>query len=31
MITKKVVLEEVPENIVMFQTDKRECKVTCVM
>jgi threonine dehydrogenase-like Zn-dependent dehydrogenase len=28
IITKKISLEEVPENIVMLRTDKKECKVT---
>ena len=31
LITKTVGLEEVPENIIALQTDKSECKVTCVM
>lgn len=31
MITKKITLEEVPENIVMLRTDRKECKITCVM
>lgn len=31
LITKTISLEEVPENIVKLQTDKKECKVTCVM
>ncbi|UZQ86567.1 alcohol dehydrogenase catalytic domain-containing protein [Thermoclostridium stercorarium] len=31
MITKKIKLEEVPENIVMLRTDRKECKITCVM
>jgi hypothetical protein len=30
MITKKVSLEELPENIVMLQTDRKECKITYV-
>jgi threonine dehydrogenase-like Zn-dependent dehydrogenase len=30
IITKKVSLEEVPENIIGLRTDKRECKITCV-
>ena len=30
IITKKIGLEQVPENIVMLRTDRRECKVTCV-
>lgn len=29
IITKKISLKEVPENIVMLRTDKKECKVTC--
>jgi threonine dehydrogenase-like Zn-dependent dehydrogenase len=29
IITKKVALEEVPENVVMLQTDRQECKITC--
>ncbi len=31
IITKKVSLEKVPENIVMLQTDRKECKITAVM
>ena len=30
MITKKVSLEELPENIVKLQTDRKECKITYV-
>lgn len=30
IITKKVTLEEVPENIVTLRTDRQECKITCV-
>ncbi len=30
LITKTVSLDEVPENLEMLQTDKKECKVTCV-
>ena len=30
IITKKISLEEVPENIVMLRTDRKECKITCV-
>jgi len=30
MITKKVALPDVPENIVLLQSDKRNCKITCV-
>jgi len=29
IITKKITLEQVPENIIMLQTDRKECKVTC--
>jgi threonine dehydrogenase-like Zn-dependent dehydrogenase len=29
IITKRITLEQVPENIIMLQTDRRECKVTC--
>jgi threonine dehydrogenase-like Zn-dependent dehydrogenase len=29
IITKKVTLEEVPENVLMLQTDRQECKITC--
>lgn len=29
IITKKITLDQVPENIIMLQTDRRECKVTC--
>jgi hypothetical protein len=31
LITKKIKLEEVPENIIMLRTDRKECKITCVM
>ena len=31
LITKTVGLQEVPESIIGLQTDKSECKVTCVM
>jgi threonine dehydrogenase-like Zn-dependent dehydrogenase len=31
LITKTVGLDEVPENIIALQTDKSECKVTCVI
>lgn len=31
MITKEITLEEVPENIVRLQTDRRETKITCIM
>lgn len=31
LITKKIKLDEVPENIINLRTDRRECKITCVM
>jgi threonine dehydrogenase-like Zn-dependent dehydrogenase len=30
MVTKRISLEEVPANIEMLQTDRQECKITCV-
>ncbi|HNS50537.1 MAG TPA: scyllo-inosose 3-dehydrogenase [Anaerolineae bacterium] len=30
VITKKISLDEVPENIVMLRTDRKEAKITCV-
>jgi len=29
MITKKIKLEEVPENVIELQTNRTECKITC--
>ena len=31
LITKKITLKEVPENIVLLQTDRKECKITAVL
>lgn len=31
MITKKITLDEVPQNIINLRTDRKECKITCVM
>lgn len=31
LITKKIALDEVPENLVRLRNDKSECKITCVM
>jgi len=31
LITKEITLDEVPENIVMLRTDRKECKITCIM
>ena len=29
MITKAITLDQVPENIVMLRTDRKECKISC--
>ncbi|MDR2523052.1 MAG: alcohol dehydrogenase catalytic domain-containing protein [Synergistaceae bacterium] len=31
MITKKINLDQVPENIIALQTDRTNCKITCVL
>jgi scyllo-inosose 3-dehydrogenase len=31
LITKKINLDAVPEHIIRLQTDRQECKITCVM
>jgi scyllo-inosose 3-dehydrogenase len=31
LITKEIALEQVPENVVMLRTDRKECKITCIM
>ena len=31
MITKKIGLDEVPENIIALRTNRTDCKITCVM
>jgi threonine dehydrogenase-like Zn-dependent dehydrogenase len=31
IITKKISLEQTPEHIIALQTDRKECKITCVM
>jgi hypothetical protein len=31
MITKKIALDEVPENIIELRTNRCDCKITCVM
>ena len=31
LITKEITLDEVPDNIVMLRTDRKECKITCIM
>jgi (R,R)-butanediol dehydrogenase/meso-butanediol dehydrogenase/diacetyl reductase len=31
MITKKISLEEVPENIIELQTNRKQCKITCLI
>lgn len=30
IVTKRVTLDEVPDNIVMLRDDRKECKITCV-
>lgn len=31
LITKKISLEEVPENLIELRTNRKECKITCIM
>jgi scyllo-inosose 3-dehydrogenase len=31
LITKEIALAQVPENVVMLRTDRKECKITCLM
>ncbi|MEW5785752.1 MAG: scyllo-inosose 3-dehydrogenase [Bacillota bacterium] len=31
LITKRITLDEVPENIIMLRTDRQECKITCIL
>jgi hypothetical protein len=31
LVTKRITMDEVPENIIMLQTDRSECKITCMM
>ncbi|MGD8835466.1 MAG: zinc-binding dehydrogenase, partial [Desulfobacteraceae bacterium] len=31
LITKEINLADVPENVVMLRTDRKECKITCLM
>lgn len=31
MITKKINLEEVPENVIELQTNRKDCKITCLL
>jgi threonine dehydrogenase-like Zn-dependent dehydrogenase len=31
MVTKRIKLQQVPENIIRLQTDRENCKVTCIM
>jgi threonine dehydrogenase-like Zn-dependent dehydrogenase len=31
MITKRIKLDDVPENIIALQTDRSNCKITCIM
>jgi len=31
MVTKRIELDEVPENIVLLRDDRKNCKITCIM
>ena len=31
MITKRITLDEVPENVIALRTDRSNCKITCIM
>ena len=31
LITKKISLEEVPENLIELRTNRKDCKITCIM
>lgn len=31
IVTKKIALDEVPENIILLQTDRKECKITAIL
>ncbi len=31
MITKKIKLDQVPENVIKLRTDRKECKITCLI
>jgi threonine dehydrogenase-like Zn-dependent dehydrogenase len=31
LITKEITLDQVPENVVMLRTDRKECKITCII
>ena len=31
MITKEITLAQVPENIIMLRTDRKECKISCLI
>lgn len=31
LITKKITLDEVPENIIELRTDRKECKISCII
>lgn len=31
MITKEITLEQVPENVVILRTNRKECKITCLL
>ena len=31
LITKEIPIDDVPENVVMLRTDRKECKITCLL
>ncbi len=31
MMTKNIKMDEVPKNIVNLRTDRKECKISCIM
>jgi threonine dehydrogenase-like Zn-dependent dehydrogenase len=31
LVTKRITMDEAPENIIMLQTNRSECKITCLM
>jgi scyllo-inosose 3-dehydrogenase len=31
IVTKTITMDQVPENIIRLQTDRKECKITCIM
>jgi scyllo-inosose 3-dehydrogenase len=31
LITKEIKIDDVPSNIIELRTDRKECKITCIM